>query len=84
LQRYEPATADFSAAIRLQPKEAFLYLERAVTLAAMGRHAEALADRSEAVRLQPGLAEAYVARGSSYHALGRHKEGMRTATRPSG
>lgn len=62
-QRYfDEAIADFTAAIRLAPEDANLYLLRGIALGARGELDEAIADLTEAIRLSPKGPRAYVER----------------------
>ena len=76
LHRHEEAIADCSEAIRLDPLDPALYLERAEARSAVGRFEEALADYDRAIRLDPGHAGAYLGRCRAKSELGRHEEAV--------
>ncbi len=70
-QEYEEhVLAECSAAIRLRPKDARLYLNRAGRYADRGEYEKALADLTEAIRINPEDAEAYCDRGSIWFSTG--------------
>src|SRR5262249_7737007 len=60
------AIANFSEAIRLDPKYAEAYYVRGVAYGNKGDLDRAIADYSEAIRLDPKLAAAYNNRGNAY------------------
>src|SRR5690242_8837979 len=62
----EPAIADFSEAIRLDPGSAAGYGNRGNDYLATGRPQQALADYTEAIRLDPTNPGRYVARARAY------------------
>lgn len=63
---FDRAIADYSAAIRLDPKYAAAYGNRGNANSAEGRFDRAIADCSDAIRLEPGYALAYRTRGIAY------------------
>ncbi len=70
-QEYEEhVLAECSAAIRLRPRDARLYLNRADRYASRGEYGKALADLDEAIRIHPEDAEAYCDRGSVWFLTG--------------
>ncbi len=71
LHRREEQVADCSEAIRLDPSNPALYLERAEARSAVGRFEEALADYDRAISLDPDHAGAYLGRWSSLCCSGR-------------
>ena len=76
LERREEAIADCSEAIRLDPRNPRLYLERAGLRSGLDRHGEAVADYDRAIGLDPDLAAAYVGRCHAKSALGLHEEAV--------
>ena len=76
LQRHEDEIADCSEAIRLDPRNPALYLERAAARSAAGRFDEAVADYDKAIRLDPDHAGAYLGRCRAKSELGQHEEAV--------
>ena len=76
LQRHEEAIADCSEAIRLDPRNPALYLERAEARSAVGRFEEAIADYDRAIGLDPDDAGAFLGRCRTKSELGRHEEAV--------
>ena len=76
LHRHEEAIADCSEAIRLDPRDPALYLERVQARSAVARFEEALADYDRAIRLDPDHAAAYLGRCRAMSELGRHEEAV--------
>ena len=76
LQRHEEAIADCSEAIRLDPRNPALFLERAEARSAVGRFEEAVADYDRAIGLDPDRADAYLGRCHAKSELGRHEEAI--------
>jgi len=66
------ATADLTAAIRLEPKNAVLYAERGQLFASAGDQKRALADFDLAVRFDPKLAMPYAARADLWRRKGEY------------
>jgi lipoprotein NlpI len=64
------AIADYSEAIRLDPKLASAYNNRGVAWHAKGDDDRAIADCNEAIRLNPKFADAYDSRGFVWRAKG--------------
>jgi tetratricopeptide (TPR) repeat protein len=63
LERLEPAIADYTQAIRLNPSSAMAYHERAVCLAQVSQDDRALADYNKALELAPTYALSWNGRG---------------------
>ena len=74
VERREDAIADCTEAIRLDPRNPRLYLERAGLRSALDRHEEAVEDYDRAIRLDPDLAPAYLGRCHAKSELGLHEE----------
>ena len=77
------ALADFSEAIRLDPKCAPAYCCRSRVYSALGDHDRALADASQAVRVGPAKAEYRLARGEEYASQGKRDQALRRFPRGS-
>ena len=65
---YDRAVTDLSAAVRLDPRIAGLYLERGLAHEAKGDHQLAITDFSEAIRRAPALVQAHFGRAMAYEA----------------
>ena len=63
------AIADYTEAIRLDPKYADAYYNRGIAYGDKGDTDRAIADFTEAIRLDPKHAHAYVNRGLAYEKL---------------
>ena len=64
------AIADYTEAIRLDPREARAFNNRAVAWQAKGEYDRAIADCNEAIRLDPQEAYFFNTRGTSWYAKG--------------
>jgi lipoprotein NlpI len=64
------AIADYSEAVRLDPKFANAYNNRGLAYRAKGDNDRAIADFNEAITVDPKLASAYNNRGNAYRAKG--------------
>ncbi|MGO9528091.1 MAG: tetratricopeptide repeat protein [Verrucomicrobiia bacterium] len=69
-QDYDLAIAEFSVVIRLKPKHAGAYNNRAISYSHKRDWDKALADYNEALRLNPEYVEAYYNRGITYNNKG--------------
>ncbi len=67
---YDRAIAEYDEAIRLYPKHATAYNNRALAYFSIGDYDRAIADCNEAIRLDPKLANAYYNRGAAYYGKG--------------
>jgi tetratricopeptide (TPR) repeat protein len=67
---YAPAIADYTEAIRLDPKYALAHVNRGNAYKAMGDYDRAIADYTEALVFDQKNALAYFKRGSAYEAKG--------------
>ena len=76
LQRHEEEIADCSEAIRLDPRNPALYLERAAARSTAGRFEEAVSDYDRAIRLDPDHAAAYIGRCRAKSELGQHEDAV--------
>ena len=76
LQRFEEAIADCTEAIRLEPDNPRLYIERAVAHSKLNRYEEAVADYDRVIGLDPDHAAAYLGRCHAKSELGRHEEAI--------
>ncbi len=64
------AVADYSEAIRLDPKDSDAFVNRGIAYLDLGEHQRALADLEEAIRLDPRKESAWSARGDVYVEMG--------------
>ena len=71
---FDKAISDFTTAIRLEPKDAILYLSRGIAFSARGQLDEAIADFTEAIRLSPKGPRAYVERSRAHEQKGEMDE----------
>ena len=76
VERREEAIADCTEAIRLDPRNPRLYLERAGLRSELDRHEEAVEDYDRAISLDPDLAAAYLGRCHAKSELGLHEEAV--------
>lgn len=76
LHRLEEAIADCTEAIRLEPDNPRLHLERAGAHSRLNRYEEAIADYDRAIGLDPDHAAAYLGRCHARSELGRHEEAI--------
>lgn len=76
LERREEAIADCTEAIRLDPRNPALYLERASLRSELDLYEEAVGDYDRAIRLDPDLVAAYHGRCHARSALGLHEEAV--------
>ena len=67
---HDKAIADFTEAIRLDPKNATAYSLRGLSYADKGEYDKAIADFTEAIRLNQTQPVFYVSRARAYRALG--------------
>ena len=72
---HDKAIADFTEAIRLNPKLAQAYYNRGMIYRKKGDHDKAIADFTEAIRLNPKDATPYISRGIAYAAKRRPRQG---------
>jgi lipoprotein NlpI len=72
----DKAIADYSEAIRLNPKDAAVFSHRGSAYLAKGQHDRAIADYSQAIQLNPKDATAFNNRGNAYYANGDHERAI--------
>lgn len=77
----EPLLSYLNEAIRLAPKSAIVYYNRALSLAEVGSLSAALKDYDEALRLDPSLAEAYYNSALLLLAEGKREEAIKRLSR---
>ena len=65
-KQFDRALADYSDAIKLDPKYAHAYLNRALVYASNGDYARSIADSSAAIKLDPTNMLPYLNRGLAY------------------
>jgi len=68
--KFNEVIADFTKAIRLDPKDAKAYFYRGVAYREKGEPDKAIADFTEAIAINPTDAEAYFGRGMAYREKG--------------
>ena len=73
---YDQAIADFTEAIRRDPRLAVAYADRAIAFAMKGDLIQASADVKEALRLDPNSAVTYYARGEIAFETGRYEQSI--------
>jgi tetratricopeptide (TPR) repeat protein len=76
----ERAIADFTEAIRIEPKDADLYSMRGDAHAMRQDHAKAIADFTTALRLSPNNATTYYSRGRAYALSKDHENAVKDFT----
>ena len=79
--RLDTAIADFTEAIRLDPKNAETYSNRGWAYNRKGDHDTAIADCTEAIRLDPKMADAYGDRGWAYNEKGDYDTAIADCSR---
>ncbi|SEN61153.1 tetratricopeptide repeat protein [Bradyrhizobium sp. OK095] len=80
LDKFDAAQADFSEAIRLNPKNNFAHHELGLTLFKKGDSVGAIASLTEAIKLDPASAASRVSRGQVYLAAGGLDEAIQDFT----
>jgi tetratricopeptide (TPR) repeat protein len=73
---YANAIADFTEAIRLNPDNAKIYFNRAITYNTIGNPEKAIADLDRVILAHPDQANAYFNRGNSYGTLGNFPKAL--------
>lgn len=81
---HEEAIADYTKAIKLDPKYAFAYNNRGASFGDLGKHEEAIADYTKAVEINPEYASAYYNRGISFDEQGKYEEAVSDYTKVLG
>ena len=72
----DKAIADYTAAIRLNPKEAVTFYDRGLAYENKGDHGKAIADYTAAIQLNPKDADAFCDRGIAYENKGDHDKAI--------
>lgn len=80
LDKFDAAQADFSEAIRLNPKNNFAHHELGLTLFKKGDLVRAIASLTEAIKLDPTSAASRVSRGQVYLSAGGLDEAIQDFT----
>jgi tetratricopeptide (TPR) repeat protein len=75
------AMAAYNAAVRLDPKSAWVYNHRGNAYRRLGQYYRAVSDYNQAIRLAPQLAESYAGRAFAYTLLSKDKEARRDVAR---
>jgi len=73
---FDLAISAFTEAIRLEPKNAVAFYERAFAYASKGDHDKAVADYTEAIRIRPDFARAFLRRGLAHERRGEHDKAI--------
>ena len=73
---FDKAIADDTEAIRLDPKFAVTYSNRALAHDNKGEYAQAIADSDEAIRLNPKIASAHCHRGVALEKQGQYEQAI--------
>ena len=74
--QYDRAVAEYTEAIRIEPRSALAYMGRGVARAKAGQVKQAIADQTEAIRIEPGLAAAFRNRGRDHWTRGAVKSAL--------
>jgi tetratricopeptide (TPR) repeat protein len=75
------AMTAYNQAVRLDPKNAWVYNRRGDAYRRSGRYHQAIQDYNEAICLAPQLAESYAGRAFAYTLLGKDKEAQQDVAR---
>ena len=70
------AEADFDAAIKLAPDNAYLYFDRGNLRCSIKNYSHAIDDYTKAISLNPDIAEVYFNRGLAYLKLGNKQQAV--------
>ncbi len=73
---YDRAIADYGEAIKLSPKDAWLFAHRCEAYESKEDYDAAIADCTEAIRIDPKYGWAYNNRGLSHETMGRRAEAI--------
>jgi hypothetical protein len=73
---YLEAQADFSIAIAMEPKRAFVYYNRGIVCMKLGQLEGAVEDFAVAIDVSPRFVKAMLRRGDAFRALSRHGEAL--------
>jgi lipoprotein NlpI len=76
MKEYENASADFTEAIRVNPKNPDAYYGRGGVWLKRGNYDEAITDYTEAIRLKPKFAYAYYGRGIAWYFKGNYDKAI--------
>ena len=74
--RAAKAEADFDAAIKLAPDNAYLYFDRGNLRCSVKNYSHAIDDYTKAISLNPDIAEVYFNRGLAYLKLGNKQQAV--------
>src|SRR5262249_9481500 len=74
--QFDRAVAEYTEAIRIEPRSALAYMGRGVARAKAGQVKQAIADQTEAIRIQPDLAAAFRNRGRDHWTRGAVKSAL--------
>ncbi len=76
-RQFDRAAADFSAAIKLAPRESLLYEERGSAAFCAGKIKESIADFDRQIELNPQAEKGHWKRGISYYYAGEFAKGQK-------
>ena len=76
----DKAIADYTEAIRLDPKDSVAHCDRGRAYGSKGEYDKAIADCTEAIRLDPKYADAYCSRGCAYGRKGGYDKEIADCT----
>jgi tetratricopeptide (TPR) repeat protein len=79
-KQHDTAIADFTEAIRLDPKDKRFYHWRGYTWAKLGDHTKAIRDFAEVIRLDPHEASAFRNRARGYFETGAYDQAINDCT----
>jgi|ERR1700677_3779663 len=78
---FDKAIANYSEAIRLNPKFMIAYIERGNAYEDQGNHDKAIADYTSAIKIDPGNILAYISRSTAYAAKGMYDPAIEDDTK---
>ena len=76
LGQYEKAVESYSAAIDMQPNNAYFYNARGCAYNGLGEYEKAISDFDKAIKLDSEFVDAYNNRGYAYGSLGKYEKAI--------